>query len=112
MVTHSITRQLASLSGDCCALSSTHQFITIGCLVKPHRSQRRDDLALHRQTRMSRIMCGFERALVSTLEAVVLLRAHRHLESFARDILQPTTAGAVESRPAQRFAVAATVTHT
>src|SRR5205814_3887039 len=40
-----------------------------------------------------------------------LVRAHRHLEGFARDILQPATAGAVDSRAAQRFAVAAAVTH-
>ena len=109
MVTHSITQQLASLSGDCCAPSSTYQLITIGCLVKPHRSQRRDNLALHGQTRMSRIMCGLERALVSTLEAVVLARAHGDLEGFARYILQTTTAGVVESWPAQRFAVTAAV---
>jgi len=54
-------------------------------------------------------MCGLERALVSTLEAVVLARMHGHLEGFARYILQTTTAGAVESGPAQRFAVAAAV---
>src|SRR5260370_41651205 len=59
---------------------------------------------------MSFIVRGFERPLVSTLEPIVLLRAHRHIESFARDILQTATAGAVESRPAQRFAVAAAVT--
>ena len=83
MVTLTWMTQLASLSGDCCAPSSTHQFITIGCLVKPDRSQRRDNLALHRQSRMRRIVRGFECSLVSTLEAIVLTGAHRYFERFA-----------------------------
>src|SRR5258707_7204894 len=59
---------------------------------------------------MSLIVRGLEGSLVSALEAIVLLRPHCHLEGFARDILQTTTAGAVESRPPQRFAVAAAMT--
>src|SRR6266487_2370717 len=60
---------------------------------------------------MSSIGRGLERALVSALEAVVLARADGHVESFARHILQPAAAAAIKSRPAQRFAVAAAMTH-
>src|SRR5881394_2609215 len=60
---------------------------------------------------MSLIVRGFQSPLVSALEAIVVARPDGRLESFARYILQTTTAGAVESRPAQRFAVAAPVTH-
>src|SRR5713226_2229066 len=60
---------------------------------------------------MSLIVRGLERALISTLEPVILARAHRHVESFARDILQTATSGAIEARPTQRLAVAAAVTH-
>ena len=59
---------------------------------------------------MSLIVRGLERPLVSSLEPIVLRRAHGRIESFARYILQTTTAGAVEARPPQRFAVAAAVT--
>ena len=59
---------------------------------------------------MSRIVCGLERALVSTLEAIVLLRAHGRVESFARDILQTAATKPIQSWPAQGFAVAAPMT--
>jgi hypothetical protein len=42
---------------------------------------------------MRGIMRGLERALISTLEAVVFGLPHRHVKSFARHILQATTAG-------------------
>src|SRR6266404_6285705 len=60
---------------------------------------------------MGLIVRGFEGALVSALEAIVMARADGHIESFARDVLQTTTAGAVESRSTQRLAVAAAMTH-
>jgi hypothetical protein len=60
---------------------------------------------------MSLILGGLERPLISALEPIVLMRAYRHVESFARNILQKATAGAVESRPAQRFAVTAAMTN-
>src|SRR5947207_1257041 len=59
---------------------------------------------------MRLIVRRLERPLVSTLKAIVLARTDRHLESFAGHVLQTTTAGAIESWPAQRFAVTTAVT--
>src|SRR6266496_3951840 len=59
---------------------------------------------------MGRIMGGFERALISALEPIVVSPAQGRLESFARHILETTTAHPVQTRPAQRLAVAAPVT--
>src|SRR5947207_14391826 len=59
---------------------------------------------------MSRIMGRFERALISPLEPIVVPPAQGRLESFARHILETTTAHPVQARPAQRLAVAAPVT--
>src|SRR6266568_4360195 len=60
---------------------------------------------------MRLIVGGLECSLVSALEPIVLTRADRHVESFTRYILQTTTTGTVESRPAQRLAVTTAVTH-
>src|SRR5260221_12887739 len=60
---------------------------------------------------MSSIVRGLEGSVISTLEPIVLARPHCYLECLAGHILQPTTAGAVESRPPQRLAIAAAVTH-
>src|SRR6266566_7218376 len=86
------------------------QLIPIRCFVDPHGAQRRDDLALHRQTCVRGIVGGLERALIRALEAVVLSAAHRDVEGLARHVLQATTAGVIEFRPAQRLAVAAAMT--
>src|SRR3954469_24412559 len=59
---------------------------------------------------MSLIMRGFERLPVSELEPIVVARAQGRLESFARHILQATTAVAVQSRPPERLAITTTVT--
>src|SRR5450755_4699694 len=61
---------------------------------------------------MSFVVRVLERSLVSALEPVVRARAQRSFKCFARNILQTTTAGMVESGPTQGFAVAAAVTHT
>src|SRR6185503_5950428 len=44
------------------------------------------------------------------LEPIVALRAQGRLESFARHILQATTAVAVQARPPQRLPITAPVT--
>src|SRR5947208_14889162 len=59
---------------------------------------------------MGRVMGGLEGALISPLEPIVVTPAHRRLESFARYILETTTAHPVQARPPQRFPVAAAVT--
>src|SRR3979411_3156889 len=56
---------------------------------------------------MHRIMRRFQCLLVSAVESIVMARPHGHLECFTRDILQTTTARAIEARPAQRLAIAA-----
>src|SRR5437773_442825 len=60
---------------------------------------------------MGRIMGGLERAIISALEPIIVTPAQGCRESFARDILQTTTAHPVQARPAQRFAIAAPVAH-
>ena len=60
---------------------------------------------------MRRIMGRLEGAIISALEPIVRPRAQGRRESFARHILQTTTAHPVQTRPAQRFPVAAPVTH-
>src|SRR6266581_6723342 len=60
---------------------------------------------------MRRIVRFLQRALVGSLEAIVLARAHRHVKSFARHILQTATARAVETWPPQWLAVTTAVTH-
>src|SRR5437899_3683444 len=59
---------------------------------------------------MGGIMSRLEGALVSSLEPIVVTGPHRHVESFARHILQTTTTAVIESRPAQRLSVAAPMT--
>src|SRR5438046_1027492 len=59
---------------------------------------------------MRGIMGGLERALISALKPIVVTPAQGGFESFARHILETTTAHAVQTRPAQRLAVAAPVT--
>src|SRR5437764_11263343 len=59
---------------------------------------------------MRGIMRLRERAIVSTLESIVILAAQGSFKRFARDVLQAATATTVDARPAQGFPIAAAVT--
>jgi len=62
---------------------------------------------------MCLVMRGLKRALVSTLEAIVSAQPLGHVESFARNILEPATArGVVEFRAPQRFPIATAMADT